>query len=91
MKHDEAVKHIQTSASERIKQIKQMLGSFRIFLGKIVPNGLRPKEWQMGLRTNEDDSTGLCFFGCVRDFARVFGAGMMRMCSKSHVVSSKVL
>ena len=45
MNYDEAVKYIQTAASERIKQIKQMLGSFKIFLGKIVPNGLRNGKW----------------------------------------------
>ena len=37
--------YIQTSASERIEQIKQMLGSFKIFLGKIVPNGLKNGKW----------------------------------------------
>ena len=64
-----------------------MLGSFKIFLGKIVPNGPGNGKWAYKRRV----STGLFFFGCVRDFAGVFGAGMMRMYHKSHVVSSKVL
>ena len=44
----------------------------------------------MGLQT-KTTLQDCVFFGCVRDFAGVFGAGMMRMCHKSHVVSSKVL